>query len=881
MQSSTATTTYRSDYQPPDHLINHVLLEFDLDATRTQVRSTLRVRRNPAGSGRDTLHLDGDSLELAGVALDGRPLAPERLRVTPGGLAIEAFPESAVLTIDVRIAPERNTALMGLYLSNGSLFTQCEAEGFRRITYFPDRPDVMATYEVLLRADAKRFPVLLANGNLADAGKLADGRHYARWSDPFPKPSYLFALVAGRFEALESRYSTRSGRQALLQVYTAPGEKDRARHALASLERAIRFDEERFDLELDLDRFMVVASHDFNGGAMENKGLNIFNARFVLADPQIATDNDFEQIESMVGHEYFHNWTGNRVTCRDWFQLSLKEGLTAMAGDAASAGVRRIDAVRKLRARQYPEDAGPMAHPVRPDSYEDIGNFYTPTVYEKGAELVRMLQVQLGVDGFARGLKLYFERHDGQAVTCDDFVAAMADANGADLTLFSRWYAQAGTPRLVAVGRWDAQTLRYELLLSQSTPPTPGQPEKLPLPIPLSIGLVGPAGRDLPLQLEGEARAGEGARVLTLTGASGRFVFINVRERPVPSIGRGFSAPVVLDSRIDDDDLVHLAHHDSDPFNRWEAIQRLATAALLRCTDAFELDAKPQLDTRLVEVTTHLLDNPTMAPAFCAQALRLPDETFLAEQRVLIDAPSIRRARLWLLAQLGAALAPRLQKLRAQLAGTRAYSPDPASAGRRALSNLALEMLAEAGGSGAHEEARAQFDSADNLTDRLAALAVIVNSRGPVKADLLVQLARDWSGEPLLMNKWFQLQATAVARDSEVPVLERVRVLTRHKGYSNTNPNSVYALVLGFCGGNPAEFHRADGAGYRFWTEQVLALDRINPTVAARLARTLENWRRHLPARQQQMQAALSAVAAEAKLSREVREIVGKALAPV
>ena len=887
MRNESSTTIRRADYRPPAYLVDQITLLIDLDRAQTRVQTTLQVRRNRSGAGGPLL-LDGEDLELVAVHVDGAVLAADRYELRQDGLILPEVASHSEVRIENLIHPKANSALMGLFVSNGNFFTQCEAEGFRRITFFPDRPDVMARYEATLRADSKSFPVLLSNGNLIESGKLPQGRHYARWADPFPKPSYLFALVAGRFDCEEAHYRTASGRDVLLQVWVEPGQRTRAVHAMTSLQRAIAWDEQRFGLELDLDRFMIVASNDFNLGAMENKGLNIFNAKYVLADAQIATDADYQNIETIVGHEYFHNWTGNRVTCRDWFQLSLKEGLTVfreqefaadMAGDAAQRAVCRIDQVRYLRATQFPEDAGPMAHPVRPDSYQEIGNFYTPTVYEKGAEVVRMLHALLGVDGFRRGLELYFNRHDGQAVTCDDFVAAMADANGRDLAQFQQWYAQAGTPRLTASGRYFAPERRFELTIMQSCPPTPGQPDKRPLLIPLALGLVDSAGRDLPLRLQGEPPAvAATTRVLELHQATQTFDFIDVETRPVPSLARGFSAPVLIDYRYDDDELALLAKRDSDPFNRWDAVQRLALNRLLAATDAFEMELAPSTDSLLTEVVSHLLAERALAPSFRRQAVALPAEAQIAEHRAMIDPVAVRAARQWLLRGLGRSLGEQWRAVYRDLQDEAPYQPDLAAAGRRALRNAALTYLVDSGADDALELARAHLDGATNMTDRQAALSAIVNSAAPFKADLLVRFARDWAHEPLLMNKWFQLQSTAVVHDGEVPVLNRVRVLLKHRCYSPTNPNNVYALVLGFCMNNAAEFHRTDGAGYAFWVEQVLTLDRINPTVAARVARALERWRKYTPQRQQLMQAALAEVNKTSALSRDVREIVTKAL---
>ena len=900
MRNDDVVTVRRADYLPPAWQIDTIALEFDLSPERTLVTATSVVSRRGAGSA-GPLTLDGEDLELLGVEIDGKPLAADAYAVHPDRLVLTPRSDRFTLKIRNAIAPQANSELMGLYVSHGNFFTQCEAEGFRRITYFTDRPDVMATYTVTLRAERERFPVLLANGNLVAQGVEADGRrHWARWQDPFPKPSYLFALVAGRFVCQEEKFTTRSGREVLLQVWVEPGQLDKTAHAMESLKRSIRWDEQRFGLELDLDRFMIVASNDFNMGAMENKGLNIFNAKYVLANPAVATDADYANIESIVGHEYFHNWTGNRVTCRDWFQLSLKEGLTVFrdqefsadmleadlraAGDDGAAqaawarGVKRIEDVRTLRAAQFPEDAGPMAHPVRPDSYQEIGNFYTATVYEKGAEVVRMLQTLLGRDGFRKGIDLYFQRHDGQAVTCDDFVAAMADANGRNLTQFARWYALSGTPRVAVGTRYDEEARTFELTLAQTCPPTPGQRSKDPFHIPFTVGLVGPDGNDQPLQLDGEDAAQGSTRVLELTETTRTFRFVNVTQPPVPSLARDFSAPVIVDYRYADEELVFLAAHDADPFNRWEAGQRLAVARLIAASDAIEMQQAPALDDAFVDVIRNTLTDRTLATNFREQALQLPAESFIAEQRVMVDPDAIRAARQFIRAELGRRLAADWRAAYDAHATPGEYSPAPAAAGKRALRNIALTYLVDGGDAEALELARTQLAQATNMTDRQAALTAIVNSAAPFKADVLVQFAREWAAEPLLMNKWFQLQATAIAQPGEPPVLTRVKMLLKHPAFSLSNPNNVFALILGFCSNNAAEFHRPDGSGYAFWVEQVLALDKINPTVAARVARALDRWRKYTPDRQRLMQPALKEVAATGHLSRDVREIVTKAL---
>jgi aminopeptidase N len=887
MRNDTVVTVRRGDYRAPSFRIEHVELDFDLDATLTTVTSRFAVHPDTAAPAEAWLWLDGEDIELVELAIDGRPATPQEFDLRDAGIALRVPATPCSVRIVNRIHPAANTELMGLYVSNGRLFTQCEAEGFRRITYFPDRPDVMTRYRVTLRADRDQFPVLLANGNLVQQSDLGDGRHSATWDDPYAKPSYLFALVAGRFVAHEETWHRAGGRDALLQVWVEPGNLDKTAHAMASLKKAIAWDERRYGLELDLDRFMIVASNDFNLGAMENKGLNIFNAKYVLASPAVATDVDYANIESIVGHEYFHNWTGNRVTCRDWFQLSLKEGLTVfrdqefsadMMGDESSRAVKRIDDVRTLRAAQFPEDAGPMAHPVRPEAYQEISNFYTATVYEKGAEIVRMLQTLVGADGFRRGMDLYFRRHDGQAVTCDDFVAAIADANGRDLTQFRRWYAQAGTPRVGATADYDPVRRTFQLTLAQSTPPTPGQALREPFHVPIAVGLLAADGRDLPLQLEGESRPGATTRVLELTQPMQRFRFINVPERPIPSLLRNFSAPVIVDFHHSDRELAFLSSCDSDGFNRWEAGQRLATAQLLRQTDAVETGRTLELGFELVDAMRAMLQVEGLSAAFKEQALTLPAEGFIGEQRAVVNPQAIRVARCRVLGEVGRRLAGEWQHAYAAHATAGEYSPAHGPAGQRALRNLALAYLVEGRVDGAVELARQQLAHATNMTDRQAALDAIIASDAPDKADILVRLSREWHREPLLMNKWFQLQATAMSRPGEPPVVERVRRLLQHPNFSLANPNNVFALVRSFCMSNEAEFHRRDGAGYELWVEQVLALDRINPTVAARIARALDRWRKYTPELQAGMRGALERVASASTLSRDVREIITKSL---
>ncbi|MFC5475921.1 aminopeptidase N [Paraherbaspirillum soli] len=897
--SSTPPTIYRKDYTVPAFLVDTVEMGFDLDPAATRIATRIVMRHNPDSASNEIV-LFGEELELVQLRLNGKQLKPSQYQLESGKLRIAAAPAKVTLEIETLTKPESNTSLMGLYVSNGNFFTQCEAEGFRKITYFPDRPDVMAKYTVMLRADKKKYPVLLSNGNLIEEGDLEDGRHYAKWEDPFKKPSYLFALVAGNLVCQEEKYTLQSGREVLLQVWVEQGNLDKTQHAMDSLKNSIRWDEERFGLELDLDRFMIVAVGDFNMGAMENKGLNIFNTKFVLANSRIATDIDYANIEAVVGHEYFHNWTGNRVTCRDWFQLSLKEGLTVfrdqefsadMVGTDSGRAVKRIDDVRVLRQAQFPEDAGPMAHSVRPDAYVEINNFYTVTIYEKGAEVVRMYQTLFGRDGFRKGMDLYFKRHDGQAVACDDFRAAMVDANGRDLTQFERWYSQAGTPRVQVKTQYDAAKQTYELTLSQTCPPTPGQSKKLPFHIPVAVGLLDSSGRDLPLRLQGEAKgkaSGETTRVLELTKAQQTFRFVDIAEQPVPSILRNFSAPVVLDIDYTDAELAFLLAHDSDSFNRWEAGQRLATRSLLALTaavqDAAQAGHAVTLESALNNAASNsealgqafalILNDTTLDAAFREQALTLPSEALLAEQTEVIDPQAIHQARQYLRSTLAQALNADLTAAYHANQSPGAYSPDAHAAGKRALKNVALSYLIQGDDATAHTLAQQQYDNANNMTDRVAALTALINSSAPGKAAALEQFYKDFENEALVIDKWFALQAGAHTAN-----VAAIRALLEHPAFTLKNPNRARSLIFSFCNGNPANFHAADGSGYAFWADQVIALNGVNPQVAARLARSLDRWRKYAPALQEKMRSALQRVAAEPHLSKDVLEVISKALA--
>ncbi len=895
MPKPPATPILRSAYRPLAYTVVAVDLDFRLDPRATLVTSRLRCVRNedvPAGP----VVLFGDALERVSIAIDGVAAAPARVRETESGLEIEVDADEVELTIVTRIDPSANLTLSGLYQSRGGYYTQCEAEGFRRITYFPDRPDVMARFTVRLEAERASCPVLLSNGNLIDAGELPGGRHFARWEDPFPKPSYLFALVAADLTALERKVETMSGREVLLQVWVEARDLDRVSHAMDSLVHSLRWDEEVFGLELDLDRFMIVAVSDFNMGAMENKGLNIFNTKYVLANPETGTDVDFENVESVVAHEYFHNWTGNRVTCRDWFQLTLKEGLTVFrdqqfsadmlaraAGSSAAAAsaraVARIANVRVLRSAQFPEDAGPMAHPIRPDSYQEINNFYTATVYEKGSEVIRMLHTLLGREGFRNGMDLYFSYHDGQAVTCDDFVGCMAEANGVDLDLFMRWYSQAGTPRLTAAGVWDAASGSYALTLSQATPPTPGQPDKRPLHIPVAVGLIGPDGADLPLQLDGEARPGDTTRILELKDASRTWRFTGLVAEPVPSILRGFSAPVILDIAEDDARLAFRMACDADPFNRWDAAQRYMERVVLALAAAAVAGRPLEVPQAFGHAFRALLVDERLDPAFVAETLALPAEAYLLERMQPADPAALRAALIHLMRELGHALQADFLARYLDLEVDGDYRYHPADAGRRALRNLCLRYLAAWGGATAIELTARQFEHAGNMTERYGALAALVQSDAPRRTEALAAFHARYAGDPLVLDKWFQLQAGAWRWSDAAPAtLEQVRALMDNPAFSPSNPNKVYALLGTYFKTNPAEFYRPDGTGYAFWAEQVVALDRNNPQVAARMARALEGWRKFTPAIQAGIRAALERVAATDGLSPDVAEIVGKAL---
>ncbi|MGQ9367472.1 aminopeptidase N [Azospirillum sp. ST 5-10] len=886
MDKGTPKAILLQDYRPPAHLIDTVDLHFDLREDVTTVHATLAVRRNPAAAGADgetverpPLVLDGQRLELVSVALNGRPLTADCYAVDADRLTVPRVPDAFTLETVVRIKPQENTALEGLYKSSGNFCTQCEAEGFRKITYFPDRPDVMARYTTRIEADRARYPVLLSNGNLVDSGEAPGGRHWTRWEDPYPKPCYLFALVAGDLRCVEDRFRTASGRDVALRIYVEPGNEDKVDHAMASLKKAMAWDEEVFGLEYDLDVFNIVAVGDFNMGAMENKSLNVFNTKYVLAKPETATDQDFLNIEAVVAHEYFHNWTGNRVTCRDWFQLSLKEGLTVFrdqefSADMNSRPVKRIAEVQRLRTVQFPEDSSAMAHPVRPASYVEINNFYTPTVYDKGAEVIRMMHTLLGKEGFRKGMDLYFQRHDGQAVTCDDFAAAMADASGVDLSQFKLWYSQSGTPSLDVAGRYDAAARTYRLTVRQSVPPTPGQPTKRPMHIPLAMGLLGPDGQDLPLRLAGEAAPVGTSRVLELKGAEEVFEFQDVPARPVPSLLRGFSAPVRLNSDLADEDLAFLMAHDSDAFNRWEAGQTLGTRVLLGMIADRAAGRPAELPETYVAAFGALLEDAAGDPAFAAQALVLPGEAYLATQMDVVDPVAIHEVREHARRTLAAALRPRWLATYRANAGNQPFSVDAAAIGRRALKNLGLAYLMARPDEEALGLCLGQFHGAHAMTDVIAALQQLADTDAAERDDAVAGFYERWKGEPLVVDKWFMVQATS----KRAGALADVTRLLSHPAFEIRNPNKVYALIGAFAGGNPVRFHDASGAGYAFLADQVLRLDPLNPQVAARLMGPFSRLRRFDADRQELMRGQLRRIVAQPDLSPDVYEVASKSL---
>ena len=876
----------RADYRAPAYTIGAVDLHFDLDERATTVRAVLQVRR--VGSTDEPLVLHGEELELLSLRVDGDTLPADRYVVDEEHLTISELPAACELQTEVRINPADNTMLSGLYVSSGNFCTQCEAEGFRRITYFLDRPDVMACYTTTVEGDASRYPVMLSNGNRIEEVELESGRKRVRWEDPFPKPSYLFALVAGKLTCLEGTFTTCSGREVRLEIWVEPQNIDSCEHALRCLRRAMEWDEQVFGREYDLDLYMIVAVGDFNMGAMENKGLNIFNSKYVLARPETATDDDYEGVEGVIGHEYFHNWTGNRITCRDWFQLTLKEGLTVFrdqqfSADMTSAPVKRISDVKRLRGRQLPEDAGPTAHPIRPESYVEMDNFYTATVYEKGAEVVRMMHTLLGVEGFRRGMDLYFERHDGQAVTCDDFRAALGDANGRDLGQFERWYSQAGTAGLSAVAEWRADEGVCALTLRQAPPRGRSAEESPALHMPVRVGLVGPDGIDLPLVLEGEG-PGEAPRerVLELTEREQTWTFTGLEARPVPSILRGFSAPVILCADRSQEDLAFLLANDSDAFNRWDAGQALFGAAILSLASGvasngasgWALERALELDPLLVDAFRAVLLDPGIDGSIRALTLTFPSERELGQQMQVIDPDALHEARRFLVREVARALRGELLAVYDAHRSQGPYAADKASIDRRRTRNRALAYLSALEQPETTALAWTQFRAADNMADSQAALACLAAVEAPERERALSAFRERWKDDPLVMDKWFQVQA-----ESPLPgAVERVRELSRHSDFSLANPNRARSLIVSFSVGNQAGFHDPSGAGYAFLADHVLAIDPKNPQLAAACAKAFVQWRRYDERRRGHAEAQLRRISEAEGLSRNTYEIVEMAL---
>lgn len=880
MKEATPRTIFLKDYRPPDFLIDQTVLRFELGDDATIVSSRLHIRRAAGATPHAPLVLDGEELELLSLRLNDWLLPANDWFSDAESLTLPGVPDVFVLEVETRIRPQENTRLEGLYQSSGTFCTQCEAEGFRRITYYLDRPDVMSVFTTTVIADAARYPTLLSNGNPVETGTLDGGRHFVTWHDPHPKPCYLFALVAGDLACHGESYSTSSGRKVDLRIYVEPHNADKCEHAMASLKKAMKWDEARFGLEYDLDIYMIVAVDDFNMGAMENKGLNIFNSKYVLARPDTATDADYEHIEGVIAHEYFHNWTGNRVTCRDWFQLSLKEGLTvfrdqSFTADMTSGPVKRIDDVRMLRNHQFAEDASPMAHPIRPAAYMEINNFYTVTVYEKGAEVVRMYETLLGREGFRHGMDLYFKRHDGQAVTTEDFLAAMADANDAQIDQFRRWYDQAGTPEVSIEDYWDADNGCYTLRLRQSCPPTPGQVKKLPFLIPFKLGLVGPDGSDLPLHLKGESgKVIEKECVLWLSEADHVLQFTGLKVQPVPSLNREFSAPVRVNYPYTPSQLVFLAGHDSDAFNRWDAGERYAIEVLQALVEEVLAGRPLTLPPSFVDMVTTTVSDESLSPGLRAEMLSLPGESWLAEQMDVVYPDAVHQAREHVRRDLALMLEIQWLEIYHTLASRREFRYAPEDASRRRLCNLALGYLVTLDTVDVRQLAYTQFVRADNMTDMLGALSALMQTEGEERLQALDAFYARWQDDPLVLDKWFSLQAMRQHPET----LAQVRTLMSDRAFSLRNPNRVRALIGAFAHGNPTSFHAVDGAGYRFVSEQVLALDTLNPQVAARLAKVFSRWRRYDPARQTLMHAELERLAA-AECSRDVFEIVSKSLA--
>ncbi len=868
MSKNTPKTIRLQDYTPPAFQIDTVFMHFDLNEDVTRVKTVLTLHRNPDAPQAKDLQLNGEDMRLLQVLVDGQALTHEQYQVTDDSLTVFAVPDSFTLETEVELEPQNNSKLSGLYKSGPTFCTQCESHGFRRITYYLDRPDVLSRFTVSISADKDRYPVLLSNGNLIESKQLDNNRQWVKWEDPSLKPAYLFALVAGDLDHIEDTFITQSGRNVELRVYVEKGKKDQSHHAMESLKHAMAWDEEAFDREYELDIYMIVAVNDFNFGAMENKGLNIFNDKYILAQKETATDEDFVNIESVIGHEYFHNWSGNRVTVRDWFQITLKEGLTifrdqSFIADITDKAVKRIHDANVIRNVQFTQDAGPMAHPIRTEEYIEINNFYTVTVYNKGAEVIRMMQTLLGEDKFREAMVLYFTRNDGKAVRTEEFVQAMEDASGIDLTQFKRWYRQAGTPELTITDDYNAETNVYKLTVKQFTPATPGQKSKDNFHIPLSVGLLNEKGGDLLPQ----------SAVLNVKETEQTFTFENIMEKPLPSLLRNFSAPVKVHYDYSDSELLFLMTHDSDAFNRWIAGQKFAEKMILRLVADQQAHKPLELSPAFAEAILVVLNDKALNPAFIAEMLILPAESFLIQQMKVADVEAIHNARDFVKLALAKQLRDELlQHYAANHA--KEYHFDAQAAGKRRLKNVCLMYLGALGDERSRELCLQQYQQADNMTDKQSALGALNNVECAEREQMLNQFFDEFQREPLVMDKWFAMQAT-----SSLPsTLAKVKSLLEHPSFDIRNPNKARSLIGAFGAGNQIRFHDNTGEGYQFLTEQVLSIDQFNPMVAARLIEPLTRWQRFDSARQELMKEQLQRIVSAQKLSNDVYEIASKSL---
>jgi len=878
--STSPKTIYLKDYQPPEYLIESVDLHFDLHEEFCLVTARSQFKKNSTSSHKtNTLTLVGQGLELKSLVLNDKALLDDEYHIDDETLTISNVPDAFTLVVITRIQPQLNTALEGLYQSSGMYCTQCEAEGFRRITWFLDQPDVMAIYTTTIEADQKNYPILLSNGNKVDSGATPEKRHWVKWHDPFPKPSYLFALVAGDLVSREDEFVTQSGRAVKLQIFVEAVNADKCDHALASLKKSMRWDEDVYGREYDLDIFMIVAVNDFNMGAMENKGLNIFNSACVLAKPETATDADFENIEGIIGHEYFHNWSGNRVTCRDWFQLSLKEGFTVFrdqefSADMSSRAVKRISDVNVLRTAQFPQDAGPMAHPIRPESFIDINNFYTVTVYNKGAEVVRMIHHLLGAKKFRQGTDLYFKRHDGEAVTTDDFVNAMEEASGVDLSQFRRWYSQAGTPELHVTDDFDSSKNTYTLKIKQSCPSTPDQASKKPFHIPLTLGLLNDKGEACRLSLQATNTTDDHNIVLDIKDTESAFVFENLNKKPIPSLLRGFSAPVKIFYDYSKDDLRFLMSHDKDDFNRWDAGQRLANIVIQELIDDINNAHPLVVDTGFLEAVGHVLQDQTAEKSLIKQALSVPNEILISELYTPFNPDAIHEAREFLCHAIAKSMQPALTEIYHQNNHRKDYQFNAEQTGQRDLKNQCLAYLVRLNTDEVRQMALDQYQSANNMTDLLAALSSLVNIECDEREAVLQDFYNKWAHDPLVVDKWFSIQSRVSMGDA----LSTIKSLLQHDAFDMKNPNKVRAVIGSVCFANPVVFHQANGETYDFVAEQIIVLNDLNPQIAARLANAFNNWKRVDDPRQAKIETALQKILAHSNISKDVFEVVNKTL---